>query len=265
MCEIFFQYSKSGRINTQALVSLLFTAVREASHNNSDGFGVFNEEKQVLKSSDKLEYDHINRIVEEFKGSKFVVIHLRMATQGEVAKRNSHPFKHRENVLVHNGSVDTPKRFEKGRADSYQLLREIHRRKDGDTVQAIRDSLRKTSGSVSVFLHDYKDDLYYFRDTSDFTFGEIEETGEIVGATRRRRLHSAFPNTRLELFTPSEQEIYKITDEGVVKADRFEMKTLYRGGTDSVYGHGRRVTGETDYEKWRKKRRNEELEEFWKK
>lgn len=267
MCEIFFQYSKQGEIDINSLVKLLYTAVDEASHRNSDGFGVFNEEKQILKSGDRLQFEDIGEIVEMFSGSKFVVIHLRMATCGEVCKRNSHPFRHGENVLVHNGSVDTPKQYEKGRADSYQFLREIYRRKDGDTVEAVRDSLRKTTGSVSVFLHDYKDDLYYFRETSDFTFGEVEDTGEIVGATRRNRLHSAFHRHRLNLFTPDEGEIYQITDSGVEKVDRFEMKTVHRQGVDSVYGYGggyrSDVVAESDYEKWREKKRRRYSEEFW--
>lgn len=268
MCEIFFQYSRDGSIDTRHFVNLLYTAVTEASHRNSDGFGVFNEDKEILKSGDRLQYKHIDQIIDRFKDSKFVVLHLRWATHGEVAERNSHPFKHRRNVLVHNGSVDTPKCFQNGRADSYQLLRDIYRRKDGDTIEAIRNSLQKTSGSVSVFLHDYKDDLYYFRDTSDFTFGKIEETGEIVGATRRRRLYKAFPEKRLDLFTPPEQEIYRVTDEGVMKADRFEMKTFHRGGTDSVYGYGHhgyggRVIHESDYDKWKEKKAEADSEEFW--
>lgn len=192
MCEIFFLYSETGSIDTKHFAGLLHTAVNEAAERNSDGFGIYNEDKQVFKSDEKLDYKHIDQIIRQFKDSQFIVLHLRLATQGSVMVENSHPFKHKTNVLVHNGTVDTPRQYEKGRADSYQLLRDIYKRKDRDTVAAIQDSMSKTTGSVSVFLHDYKDDLYYFRSRSNFAFAEVEGTDEIVGATVESRLSSIF-------------------------------------------------------------------------
>jgi len=271
MCEIFFLYSNSGSIDTTHFAGLLHTAVNEASERNSDGFGIYNEEKRLFKSDEKLDYKHLDQIIQQFKDSQFIVLHLRLATQGGVMVKNSHPFKHKTNILVHNGTVSTPRKYQKGRADSYQLLRDIYKRKDGDTVAAIQDSMSKTTGSVSVFLHDYKNDLYYFRETSNFTFAEVEGTDEIVGATVESRLSSIFAPVRLQTFTPGEGDIFRIEDE-VRKVGEFDT-SYYSGGSDVVYsyGHGHRYNStnwedelvqETDYEKWKRKQEEEEIEEW---
>jgi hypothetical protein len=272
MCEIFFLYSKTGSIDTTNFAALLHTAVNEASERNSDGFGIYNEEKQVFKSDEKLDYKHLDQVIKQFKDSQFIVLHLRLATQGSVVVKNSHPFKHKTNVLVHNGTVNTPRKYEKGRADSYQLLRDIYKRKDGDTVAAIQDSMSKTTGSVSVFLHDYKGDLYYFRERSNFTFAEVEGTDEIVGATVGSRLSSIFSPSRLQTFAPAEGEIFRVEDE-VRKVAEFDT-SYYSGGSDVVYshGHGHRyrrpywddeLVQESDYEKWKQKQEEEEEIEEW--
>lgn len=247
MCEIFFMKNPNGEITTGNLISLLYTAVKEASQRNSDGFGLFNEDRLVYKSPEKLGYNDISDLVELYKGSEFVVIHLRMATQGAVEKRNSHPFKHKSNVLVHNGTVDTNRCYMAGRADSYQLLRDIYKRKDGDTVKAIQDSLGKTTGSVSVFLYDYKDRLYYFRETSRFTFGKLDSTGEIVGATVGNRLVSAFGYDDIHALHPEESTVYQVTDS-VDEVTDFEMGIHGIGKRDNVY-NGFYSQYDSDYKK----------------
>jgi len=267
MCEIFFLHNPTGTIKTPNLIRLLHVAVQEASPRNSDGFGVFNEDREVYKSKDALDFDDIQKIVEKYKDSRFIVLHLRLATQGAVCFQNSHPFKHRRNLLVHNGSVTPENHFEDGRADSYQLLRDIYKRKDRNTVKAIQNSLKNTSGSVSVFLYDYKDDLYYFRDGSRFQFARLKDTGELVGATVDHRLTSAFGWENLEFREPDEEKIYKI-DGKVNKAEHFEMKPqIVTDRSDSVYSNpewgsyedeyedDEELIQESDYEEWKRKMR----------
>lgn len=239
MCEIYFIYNDSEPIKTSNLIRLLHIAVQEGSTRNNDGFGLFNEDREVYKSEDALSFDHLEELIEKYEGSQFVVLHLRLATQGAVCFKNSHPFKHRRNLLVHNGSVTPENHFKNGRADSYQLLRDIYKRKDRDTVKAVQDSLNNTTGSVSVFLYDYKDDLYYFRDGSRFEFARLKDTEEIVGATVDHRLTSAFGWENLEFREPEEEALYKINGE-VKKVDQFQMDDqIVTGRSDSVYsGYG---------------------------
>lgn len=264
MCEIYFLYNDSEPIKTSNLVNLLYTAVQEGARINSDGFGLFNEDREIYKSEDRLTFEDLGEIVEKYSGSQFVVLHLRLATQGAVCFENSHPFKHRDNVLVHNGSVTPENHFKKGRADSYQLLRDIYKRKDGDTVKAVQDSLNNTTGSVSVFLYDYNDDLYYFRDGSRFQFARLKDTGELVGATVGQRLTSAFEVENLQFQTPEEEKLYKINGD-VEKIDQFTMDTQFvTTGSDSVYssyGWGSyeeeedddELIRESDYQKYKEK------------
>ncbi|WP_313694169.1 class II glutamine amidotransferase [Halorarum halobium] len=235
MCEIFFLHNPTGTIKTSNLIRLLHVAVHEAAPRNSDGFGVFNEDREVYKSEEQLGFEDIEEIVERYKDSRFIVLHLRLATQGAVCFKNSHPFKHRENVLVHNGSVTPENHFKDGRADSYQLLRDIYKRKDRDTVNAVQNSLKNTSGSVSVFLYDYKGDLYYFRDGSRFQFARIKDTGELAGATVGHRLDSAFGWENLRYSEPEEETVYQI-DQKIKKADQFHMEPqIVTDRSDSVY------------------------------
>lgn len=261
MCEIYFLYNDSEPVKTSNLIRLLHIAVQEGATMNSDGFGLFNEDREVYKSEEQLKFEDLGDIIEKYEGSQFVVLHLRWATQGEVCFENSHPFKHRRNLLVHNGSVSPEYHFQKGRADSYQLLRDIYKRKDHDTVKAVQDSLNNTSGSVSVFLYDYKDDLYYFRDGSRFQFAQLKDTGEIAGATVSNRLISAFGWENLELIEPEEERLYKINGE-VKKVDQFKMTSqIVTDRSDSVYsGYGwetyqedEEPIQESDYEEWEEK------------
>jgi len=263
MCEIYFLYNESEPVKTSNLIRLLHVAVQEGATRNSDGFGLFNEDREVYKSEEQLKFEDLTEIIERYKDSQFVVLHLRWATQGAVCYENSHPFKHRRNLLVHNGSVTPENDFKDGRADSYQLLRDIYKRKDSDTVKAVQDSLNNTSGSVSVFLYDYKDELYYFRDGSRFQFARLKDTGEIAGATVGRRLDSAFGWENLEFKEPGEEKLYKINGE-VEKVDQFQMTSqIVTDRSDSVYsGYGysgryqeqeEELIQESDYEEWEKK------------
>jgi len=262
MCEIYFIYNDSEPVKTSNLIRLLHVAVQEGATRNSDGFGLFNEDREVHKSEEQLKFEDLKDLIEKYKDSQFVVLHLRLATQGAVCYKNSHPFKHRDNLLVHNGSVTPENHFKNGRADSYQLLRDIYKRKDGDTVKAVQDSLNNTSGSVSVFLYDYKNDLYYFRDGSRFQFARLKDTGEIVGATVSRRLTSAYGWENLEFKEPEEEKLYKINKD-VEKIDTFKMDdNIVTGRSDSVYSGYRwgqydteedDLIQESEYKEWKEK------------
>lgn len=242
MCELFFQYSREGSINLQVLRRLVTTAIEKASTRNSDGFGLYDRQGNIYKSGDEMDYEHMEDIEKIFQDSKYVVLHLRMATDGSVCKENSHPFQHESYRLSHNGVTTPPEEYEEDRADSYHLLRDIHRRDTGDTVQAIKDTMSETSGSVSIFLKNDKDQLYYFRKRKSFTFGYLPEVNEVVGATKERRLETAFSGVEnLNFFEdapmtkkdPEEGVIYKIDDNGIHHTGDFKLGRRYNTSNSS--------------------------------
>lgn len=250
MCELYFQYSRNGSISSKTLTKLLTEAIGKGACRNSDGFGIFNEKGDIFKADETLDWKHYNTIHTMFSDSKWIVLHLRMATHGSVKKKNAHPFEHEGNILAHNGVTTPPKEFERDRPDSYHILREIHRQKDGDTVKAIKSAMKETQGSASIFLRDFKGKLYYFRDGKPFTFAFKEDTNEIVGATVKRRLTEMEDDEEktLDFFhdkvmkEPEEGKIYKIDDSGLHVTNTFDMpdRFSYSGGTGSIYSNRRR-------------------------
>lgn len=241
MCEIFFLYSRNGTVNRESLKNLLKAALPAAKRNN-DGFGIFNDQKDSFKTKKKLKNGHIPNMVDRFEDSKFVVVHLRLATQGSVCTENAHPFQHNNNLLVHNGGVTPEYSYSQDRADSYDMLRDIMaKREDGETVEAIKDSMQDTSGRVSVFLHDDQHRLYYFRETSKFTFAVNPVTNEYVGATKGRRLHDIWEDDRgqvnffdnLQTKDPEQNKIYRIDEEDIHEVGEFDMDTYKTAGNNS--------------------------------
>lgn len=242
MCEIFFLHAGSAEtVPDNDLLDLFLTAADEASDMNGDGFGAFNDDRKVVKSADSFTCRDAVKLYREYRSSRFVVLHLRMATCGEVCMENSHPFQAGDNVLVHNGTVRTPEQYGKGRADSYQLLHDVYDRKDGDTVEAVKESLGESSGSVSVFLLDYRDRLYYFRETSSFAFKWNEDTGTVAGATKRHRLHDLWSDAETLEGRPNEETIYRVSSTGEIQeVSEFDMGTNHSYHRSGYRRHGHR-------------------------
>lgn len=256
MCEIFFLYGRNGEINADSLEKLLKTAL-DAADRNSDGFGIFNDKKQEFKTAKKLKNGHIPNLVSEYAGSKFVVIHLRLATNGSVCQANAHPFRHNQDLMVHNGVVRNTGDWGQDNTDSYEMMRDIlDNRENGDTVSAIEDTMDNLRGRVSVFLHDKNHNLYYFRDTSTFTFAHNPVTNEYVGATQGDRLNNVWDDQighvgyfdNLSKKDPEEGNILKITDDDIEVVGNFDMGysgsskySGYSSQSSSYNGHPRRT------------------------
>lgn len=247
MCEIFFQYSPRGSINLETFRELLGVAL-EASNYNEDGFGVFNERREIYKNCEKFDEKHKNLVYEKFRGSKFVVLHLRSATNGYIRRKDTHPFERKRNIIVHNGILYSDN-YSQDRADSYHYLVDITDPKKESSVERIKSVLKETKGSLSIFHYDENNDLYYYREGSDFNFMLIPEKEEIVGATGQNRLKKMFAKERYNFFEgygkiikkPEENVIYGITDEGINEVDEFEMadtgKIYYRNSDWEFYDH----------------------------
>lgn len=260
MCEIFFLFARDGAVSDQGLQELVEAAVPAAS-GNSDGWGVFNDQRQVLKSSERFTGEDADTVFTQFTGSKFVVLHLRMATQGSVSLDNTHPFDIGENLLCHNGMISGNwNEYEEGpdETDSLQLLKAIEHR-DGPSVDRLETVLENLSGSLSVFYYDRAGRLYYFRNRARFTFGYNLERGEVFGATKKSRLKDMYERKAFGFFPvqesdlvfrkPEEETIYRISDEGINEVGSFNQYGLSRESRSWMYAEEKQY--HEPFEAWR--------------
>ena len=78
---------------------------------NPDGWGIgWYEEKgtaEVFKQGlPAVAEESMLPILSKEVRSKIIIVHVRKGTQGNPSKKNSHPFKHKDWIFAHNGSVD---------------------------------------------------------------------------------------------------------------------------------------------------------------
>lgn len=244
MCEIFMAKSADGgAIQDETLANLFHVAVK-SSRRNSDGFGIWNKQKDRVKDTGRFTYEDASELFEEFKGSEHVVLHLRLKTQGAECAKNSHPFVCGDNIMCHNGVLTQNDNTynvtdNEPDTDSYEFLKAVVNKDETETVEQIKHAAARVKGSMSIFLQD-DEAMYYFRDSKPFTFGRIPETGELIGATDGDRLDQMFPakkrhvrrrtstvDQRKEIKTqdPQEGKIYRVEGGQVTPIDTFEVGT----------------------------------------
>ena len=243
MCEIFLAFKLiNGTIGRDVLEEILQEAAISAD-SNRDGFGCFDENRNVFKSHNKFEKKYIQQIIKEYENSSLFVMHLRSATTGTVCHANTHPFRIGKNLMVHNGIA----RFEKSCikeedskkdiTDSQKILELIVEDKAKTMVESIQNAMKKISGSVSCVLFDEGNNLYYFRETSRFLFALMVDKALILGATDGNALKRMFitkkfgfyvRSEKMTFFQPKEREIYGLTkNDGLVYYGNFTMLTGY--------------------------------------
>lgn len=245
MCEIYFIGKQKGKISEKEIREVGKEAVK-SSYFNSDGWGAFNEKKRKIKRGRKFKEEDIEEIVEEFKGSKFIVLHLRKATSGGIGKKQAHPFVYKNKLLVHNGVFYTSGEG----VDSKKILEEIGDKKveeDKDMVESIKEVLEEEGGTYSIFLYDNKNRLYYFRRRADFTFCYIPQKNLILGATKEKRLKNMFIDEKLNFFKsskyqkiykkPEERRIYKISRNKIERVGEIEKGIKISHSYSSNYGY----------------------------
>lgn len=98
-----------------------FRGFRKRGKDNPDGWGIGyypDCASQILKEALKADKSELAEFVEEYskKGkikSKITICHVRKASKGNVAFKNTHPFKRemfgKEYIFAHNGTVDIDK------------------------------------------------------------------------------------------------------------------------------------------------------------
>lgn len=216
MCEIFFvKNTEDDKVSEEGLKEITEAAI-DAGDSNDDGWGVFNENGRYYKTDDQYDEEAAKSIQEEFKDSKFVVIHLRLASQGGVSESNAHPFvKTTEEgfeALVHNGNLYFgDEDDDEDITDSEILLRKINKQDEETTEERIKEVMSNCRGSASVMFYDKNNNLYYFRRRSDFSFMKVSEKNEIYGATKEKRLKDMYAEDTDGFF--NEDKYYKTVRE----------------------------------------------------
>lgn len=240
MCEIFFQYSVDGESIDSATLQTLLQKAENASDRMSDGWGVFDEEGNTYKSSEQYDESDSEVIEYMFGDSQFVVIHLRLATNGSVKEENTHPFvyKHEngdKEILVHNGVIqannnDIQKNNDE--TDSERILRAIAESDEDTTPERIEDAMEDVRGRTSIFLLDRNGELYYFRKSADFNMVYDRDVGDLLGTTNNKRIKAVTHRTELNFFEmkregvshveePKNREIYHITQDGITRVGKW--------------------------------------------
>jgi predicted glutamine amidotransferase len=98
----------------------------------------------------------VDDVFNRFQGSKFVVLHLRQATQGSISHANTHPFSYGDNLLCHNGMITANANEyteQPDETDSYRLLKAIEHQDGDSTPEQLEAELANVVGTLSVFYY----------------------------------------------------------------------------------------------------------------
>lgn len=248
MCEIYFAMATDGTtLDSETLWEVALEALN-SSLANDDGWGAFNEKRDVMKHPDYFDWQDAVDFVNEYEGSEWVVLHLRFATSGLRDQKNTHPYTMRGYSVVHNGVADVtgvPTRSiwrakaasTKGsermgywdrRSDTWAMLHTITQAPGKTTAEKIKASFDGMDGSFSVFLMDPEAQLFYFRDLSLFTFVELAKDNLILGATKRLALeamlsgNSPWHEPKPRYITPEAETIYALSPwDGLTAVGKF--------------------------------------------
>lgn len=216
MCEIFVLINTKNEKLNKEQVSRFLEACLPAAQENNDGWGAFWEKPDfhgMVKSPEQFTSKDIIKILERYRGSRFIALHLRKATSN-VCYTNTHPFHINGFRGCHNGVVKVEGMSND--CDSLNMFEYINNQ-PGEISDRILKGMSKVSGTYSVLIHDInKDRLFYYRNTPCFDFMLDKANGLVYGATRIGRLKPLIPQLH-GMFSdclysePHERTLYEIT------------------------------------------------------
>lgn len=249
MCEIFFAMKMGEGVVGKDVLEWIAAEALISAGPNKDGFGAFNEKREVFKSHKQFKDKFARHFVEHYKDSKMVVLHLRIATHGTVCFKNTHPFKVGNSLLVHNGiaSFDPTcigaddKKLDI--TDSQKILEIISSAEGGNYIEKIQNGMKKIRGSVSCFLYGEDNIIYYFRETSRFTFALMPERSVILGATDGSALKRMFIENKFGFTTKIEKMLYREPKERTVYSISPKDGLLFHGKFDMLTGNSESISG----------------------
>jgi len=190
MCEIFVMIGTEGRKLSRAEIREFLQYCLPAADANPDGWGAMWERNKngFIKSPDKFKEEDIERILKRYRGSRFFVFHVRLATS-PVNYWNSHPFTMKDFRGVHNGVVHVPDYT--ADVDSLEMFNKIEDAPGETLGEKVIEGMSGVTGSYSVLLYSFDEGkLVYYRNSPSFDFMLSKSRKAIFGATRIERLKS---------------------------------------------------------------------------
>lgn len=256
MCEIVMTYAIDMTLGP--MTAKKFTAMMEAaSAANPHGWGVFNERGEVLKDAQGFSEESGLKVRERFGGSRLLVGHCRLATQGSVSDANTHPLEVGDWIVVHNGIISNDDSVRKSfsfpadpAVDSYviaALLQHFTEKLGRDFPAVFRAALDELRGTYSILaLHKPSERLFYVRRVSSFHFGLVRGKDTLLlGATSRSRLEAVYVEScygfpiiteNLYTLTPREDTLYEVSDAGLnIIASDMPSHTGYAYGSFGTF------------------------------
>jgi len=223
--------------------------LKMGSIHNRDGFGIFNERGEIFKVAEKFSYKYIKEIMSRFKGSKFVVAHNRMATEGKIDISNTHPFHVGNFLFVHNGYILNHAELKlKYRVSADNTVDSIvlgyalnsHYQKEKEIVKAIRKTTKEIAGLFAIFIYNTeRKELYFIKHNAEFTFATIKNFPKktILGSTDKENIWDLYLKRRngvivtdyesIRTAKPKDRVIYRISEAGITEAGIFTVNRDY--------------------------------------
>ncbi|MBI1744396.1 class II glutamine amidotransferase [Candidatus Acetothermia bacterium] len=215
MCEIHFLMPIQSRLESLDMEQIT-ALLKKGAEKNKDGFGLF-DEAHILRRPCAYSDKFNSLLAKRFKDSVFIVAHNRLATHGNVKKKNTHPFASGQLVWVHNGMIfnyeEIATEYKLGRVlvDSEVIGKAIEKElANRDIVSAIKQVAEKLKGSYSVFVwHKPSQRLLYFRHDADFYFRLYKRQGKkvIVGSSVKDNLQGLYSQSLYGFDVPTSQRL----------------------------------------------------------
>jgi len=229
MCELF---AMSSRFPTTVGFSLE-TLARRGGHDgpHKDGWGVaYFEDRDVFllrESSPAAESDLVRFMEENGPPSNLVLSHIRLATQGDPALRNTQPFQRelggRAHVFAHNGNMpgikhqcrlDSPRFTPVGETDSELAFCNLLQR-----LGLLWDRANETTPTVESRLELVADFAAWLRPLGPFNFVYSDGDTLFVHSDRRKQDDGEERPPGLHLLVrSSNQQAVDLTQSGVMLA-----------------------------------------------
>lgn len=193
MCGIFsvFHNEKTFNRDVAKLIANL-TWVDAIRGHHSTGF-IYEAEgqpdyyKKAISGYDFLQLNFVQKIIDNYHKTPYLIGHNRAATRGEVNHSNAHPFQSDHLVGVHNGTLTnhhslSPIGFNHP-VDSAHLYAALA--KDGT-----KDTLPRVNGSFNLLWHDNSDNTIHMVKNANrpYTFAKIKGKDILVGASEKDML-----------------------------------------------------------------------------
>ena len=233
MCGIVgFSGKKEGEVTSVYDVDkiryLMYYNSIERNSTESSGFykpGMVQPLRATTSAKFFLSYEYIKLEME--KATNVFIGHIRKQSVGKVSLDNTHPYKIKNIIGVHNGTINNYKEllkkydlaFFEGRSDSYYLYQCLV--KNGSP-----EPLRHITGSAALLFTDtiHPEQLMVYRKEKELYYGHID--GSMYISSERLALESiGCPNTAIKSFL---EDIFYVIKNGNIEK-QISLKTVPKG------------------------------------